>query len=177
MKLIKIIGIFAMLLLITPIAYAQTETVNAGITSDSSLYGLDVMLDSLSLRFQLNNQARFERSLEIAEERLAETEEMINQNKFEFAEQSRIQHQNMLNNAEEKLELLENEDNQDFTRLKSRLEAHTQKIEQVRERLQEKLQNNQEAEQIMNQIQISVEATKEVLIQSEIDNENRQGGK
>lgn len=142
----KKILILAIALLVMPFAYAEVEVVDAGITPDSQLYAFDVALDNLMLRFQFSNEARVQRGLKIAEERLAETNEMIKLEKFEEAQKSQEQHQIRIQEME--LVLAEVETEEAVERLQLRIQAHEQKIEAVKNQYQ-----SSEALQIMNQIQ------------------------
>ena len=77
----KILSVFVvMLLLLSVPVTAQEPTVPAlpepGTTPDSALYFLDLALDNLALALTFDSDARIEKELEIAEERLAEARVM-----------------------------------------------------------------------------------------------------
>lgn len=82
----KIIALM-MLVLMSSLAFAEGEVCvsvaceNAGITPDSTLYGLDTALEKLQLAITTNKQEKAKLELEFAQERVEEVVKMINEKK------------------------------------------------------------------------------------------------
>ena len=79
----KIMGLFVAMLLVLslPLALAEEETEDAGVTPDSPLYGLDRAMDRIALALTFNKAAKAEKGLNIAQERLMEAKEMADESK------------------------------------------------------------------------------------------------
>lgn len=83
----KIIAtMFGFLVLFSPMALAQPQEVNPGITPDQGfLYGLDTAMDQVRYALSMNKEAT---GLDIAKERLAENKQMIQEGKPEQAKKA-----------------------------------------------------------------------------------------
>ena len=84
----KLFAIITILLLL-PIVNAREKSVNAGITPDSFLWGLDKALDNLNLLLTFNPAEKARKGIEIARERLEEVKVMAEKNKIESAEKAK----------------------------------------------------------------------------------------
>ncbi len=73
----RIIALILIVLIVLPIVSAD-EYYNAGITPDSSMYGLDLAMERMSLALSSKGPAKAEKRLNIATERLAELSALIN---------------------------------------------------------------------------------------------------
>ena len=109
---------------------AVEESVDAGITPDSFLWGLERVVEKIQLAFTFDIAKKAELRLKIANERLAEVEVMIEENKLEAkekAEKARVEEIKEL----EKLEI-ENKSN-----VQEMLQKHITKLEEVKEKVPE----------------------------------------
>ena len=82
--MVPLIAILALMLCSSGVAYAQeTETTlpDPGITPDSPFYFIDQWGKSISLAFTFNAQEKAEKALRYADERMAEIDAMMAQNK------------------------------------------------------------------------------------------------
>lgn len=85
--------------------FAQQEilTQKPGITPDHLLYSLDLLGEQVELFLAFSSEAKAVKHLQHAEERLAETEAMINRGKNEHAENALLRYQLNLERAQEKI--------------------------------------------------------------------------
>ncbi len=65
---------------------------DAGTTPDSPFYGLELAIERIQLALTFGNAAKAEKRLQHAEERLAEVDEMVKENKIKAAERARKEH-------------------------------------------------------------------------------------
>ena len=114
MKQIKIIALLSVVLAVfaLPIAQAQSlgaqatttaeaeDDVDAGIAPDNPFYGLDVAIDRLALALTFGSEAKSEKALDIARERLAEVKLMLEQRKDQLAEKAAVEHDSFIEEAE-----------------------------------------------------------------------------
>ena len=120
-------------------ATVDVELVDAGVTPDSALYVVDTVVDDLSLALTFDEAAKAELSVEIAEERLAETEEMVEAGDEEAAAEAQEQHDEALTTAEEAVEALESdgttenaeESLETVAELQNTIEGHAAKVAAV----------------------------------------------
>lgn len=68
--------IAALLLLITPFAFAENDLPSAGMTPDSPLWGLDLAIEKIQLALTRDPTAKIQKRLENVEERVAEEKAM-----------------------------------------------------------------------------------------------------
>ena len=78
--------LFIVSILIFPVS-VSAET-KAGLTPSSPFYFLDITFEKIGLFFTLNTEKRIEKYLKYSEERLAEAEEVANENKPELVEKA-----------------------------------------------------------------------------------------
>lgn len=130
--------IFGVLLivLISPIVNAQQiVTQDPGITPDSFLWGLDKAFDQISLLLTTGDTDKAKKGLEIAEERLAEIREMIEENKLESAEKAQEAHGKTLLEVKEKVKEVEEDDSleeiEKVIEIEKELEEHDEDVEQT----------------------------------------------
>ena len=122
-------------------AIIEDDLVDAGITPDSSLYAIDMALDDLSLALTFDEEAKVEKSLEIAEERLSETQEMVEEGNTEAADEAQAGYEEAVTGAEESVEELETdgtvEDSEDalgtVSELQDKIEGHAAKVAAVKD--------------------------------------------
>lgn len=124
-----------MALLLMPVAFAQNSAIAtqaAGVTPDSLLYGLDKAWDNIKISM---SQDKVKARLEVAGERVAEYEAMVEKNKMAEAN-------NALADSKAKVADVEGEMSkltaQKRTETQTRLYAHMRHLEQVRARIQAK---------------------------------------
>ena len=86
-----ILFIVMILMLAIPVS-AQDELSDPGMTPDNILYPFDVFFDNVGVAITLNEEAKINKQFEVAEERLAEAQAMIQANKTEMAEEALENH-------------------------------------------------------------------------------------
>ena len=122
-----------MLLIAVPALAVESE-VKPGIVPGSSLYGLDVWFDELSVKMAKTPLEKAQKRLEIAEERTAEIEKVSKENKIQEMEEAREQHRIQM----EEIESLSNEIPEDkLVALQQRFQKHIMNLERVRAQVPE----------------------------------------
>jgi len=132
------------------------EIVEAGISPDSILYGLDKAIDRLRLAISLGSEKKSKKALEIAEERLAEVKKMIEEGKIQEADEAGEEHDNLIEESEQELENIDgSEDAEDIeeslrkiARLQDKIESHREKIIAIKTRILERQADRMTSEQI-----------------------------
>ena len=138
--------IFGVLLivLIFPVNAQQTTTTDPGITPDSFLWGLDKAFDQITLLLTTGDVDKAKKGLEIAEERLAEIREMIEENELEAAEKAQEAHGKTLLKVKEKVNKVEEDDSleeiEKVIELEKELEEHDENVEQTFGKLKIKIE-------------------------------------
>lgn len=108
-------------------AAAEVEVRHAGIEPDSVLYGFDKAFDKISLAITVGDTNKIKKSLEIADERALETNDMLKSGKNNEANDARREHAVLINGVEDKIR--NNEDNsinsfEDFSRIQTMIDNH-----------------------------------------------------
>jgi len=118
------------------------DEIEAGITPDSPLYVFDRLVDRLTLSFTFDPYNRGMKAIKIADERLAEMEEMMDEDNLEAAEEAEEQHEALINETEEIIEEIEGnggneteEALEEVLGVKMRLMSHAEKIAFVKTRI------------------------------------------
>ncbi|MFC2143257.1 DUF5667 domain-containing protein [Candidatus Aenigmatarchaeota archaeon] len=138
----KLLSVFVITILfssLVPSVYAEDT---AGITPDSPFYFIDTAFDELSLALTFDPKAKAEKSIEIANERLAEAEKMVNENKATEAEIAKGEHGKMLTNAKNEVYYISesSENVQDIVDVEKAIEEHETSAEQITERIRLKIE-------------------------------------
>jgi len=127
------------------------ENVDAGVTPDSFLWGVDVALDRLALALARNPESRAERGLLIAQERLQEIKAMAEEGKFDAAEKARDEHGRALGKVEEAVEDVEDDDAtgelENKLRIELKVREHKEKVADVETELEIKIRGQLTEEQ------------------------------
>lgn len=181
MKL-KIASIIAMVLMLlsVPAMAEDNETIltEPGTTPDSVLYFLDVAADNLALAMTLNNDAKIEKQLEIAEERLAEAKAMAEKGDVKAMKKAADRHGEIMVKLKTELKSIENGDSESELKkeieIQQKINEHSDKIMEVRDGLKIKIKVKgditAEQQELIDSILASLEGqTGEVEI--EIENE------
>ena len=85
--------LFIVMILILAIpASADIELTDPGMTPDNFFYPFDVFFDDVGVALTVNEEAKINKRFEVAEERLAEAQAMIQANKTEMAEKALENH-------------------------------------------------------------------------------------
>lgn len=120
------------------------DNVKAGVNPDSALHVFDRMFDSIGLALTFDKEKKADRALHIAQERLAETEEMIADGKLAAAQVSQSGHDKALETVRSSVRSLSRGDSdaalEKEIELEAELEKHEKVIEQVRDGLRVKLE-------------------------------------
>ena len=143
--------IFGVLLivLLSPVNAQQTTTTDPGVTPDSFLWGLDKAFDQITLLLATGDVDKAKKGLEIAEERLAEIREMIEENKLEEAEKAQESHGKTLLKIKEKVKEVEEDDS-------------LQEIEKVIEIEKELEEHDDDVEQTFGELKVKIEIEGEI---------------
>ena len=126
----------------------ETEIVDAGVTPDSPFYGLERAMERLKLAFMRDKAERALYKIRMAEERLAEAEEMIEEDNLEAAQEAEEAHDEILEEAQQEAEEIESDDGEevaeealeDIERVQLGLLSHSEKVTLVHNRILERLQ-------------------------------------
>ena len=165
--------LFILMILIMAIpASAQDELPDPGISPDNFFYPTDVFLDDLSIALSFGEEAKIDKQFEVAEERLAEAQAMIQANKTECAEKALENHNalmeqvrsriNSTNGANETLKLQ--------LQIEERLRIHEGKIVDVASDLEPEDQSVMTG--VLNQVGLMEDEVQQgkTRTMSEIDN-------
>src|SRR3989338_7741561 len=143
MKNIRLIGL-VLIILVLPIANAHEEPVQAGVTPDSFLWGLDKALDNLNLLLTFDKGEKARKGIEIARERLQEVKAMVGENKLEAAEKAKEAEVKILSKVKEIISNIEEENS-------------TKQIEQEIEIEREIEEHEDEVEEAISSLKIKIE--------------------
>ncbi|MBU2104631.1 MAG: hypothetical protein KKF67_02570 [Nanoarchaeota archaeon] len=139
-----IFGVLLIVLIFPIINAQQITTTDAGITPDSLFWGLDKAFDQISLLLTTGDVDKAKKGLEIAEERLSEIREMIEENKLEEAKKAKEAHGKTLVKVKEKVEGVEEDDSLEEIRkvieIEKELENHDGEVEQTFGKLKVKIE-------------------------------------
>ena len=92
-----------MILILAAPASAQDELPDPGISPDNFFYPTDVFLDNLGVALSFGDEAKINKQFEVAEERLAEAQAMIQANKTEKAEEALENHNALMEQVRARL--------------------------------------------------------------------------
>ncbi|MDP3728548.1 MAG: DUF5667 domain-containing protein [bacterium] len=131
----KIMGLFVLILLsLSMVTAAHTESslevetvVDAGVTPDSILYGIDLALDKISLALKVSSEKKVAKGLEIAQERLLEVRAMLQAGNAEAAAEAEAEHGKALTKIETELETFDAESSQEELETELELEVEVEK--------------------------------------------------
>ena len=118
----------AALFLALPVS-AHENLPSAGITPDSSLYGLDLALEKLQLALAGNDVAKAKFELELAQERLSEISLMVEQKKFDAADKAKEKHREKLESVKSKVLALKADNSEEELDAEVELENELEKQE------------------------------------------------
>ena len=104
--MVPLIAVLALMFCFSGVAYAQeTEALpDPGITPDSPFYFMDKWGKQISLMFTFNAENKAQKALRYADERMAEIDAMMAQNKIKEATQASNEYQNCLETATKNME-------------------------------------------------------------------------
>lgn len=129
----KIGAIAILIILALPIANAQQ--LDAGVTPDSFLWGLDKAIDQLSLLLTFDKGEKAKKGVEIARERLLEIKVMVEENKLEAAVRAKDEHGKTLARVKSNVKEIENDNSteeiKEIIEIEKELEEHDEDVEEV----------------------------------------------
>ena len=131
-----------MCLVLISSAMAETiveQTTRAGISPNSPFYFIDVWADNIRLRFTNKIEEKSRLRIEIAEERLAEMEEMAKLKRIESMNKSREQQTKQITEFENSIKLIDDDDTKVL--LQKQLLKHIMNVEILRKRYNNKYKN------------------------------------
>jgi len=131
---------------ITSDAETDAELEDAGVTPDSPFYGLERAMERIRVAFTAGKANKAKLKIKYAEERLAEAEEMADEDNVEAAEEAQEAHDEELAEAEELVNELETNGDEEsaetaleeVTELQDAIETHSQKVARVKNRILER---------------------------------------
>ncbi|MFQ5800332.1 MAG: DUF5667 domain-containing protein [Candidatus Hydrothermarchaeales archaeon] len=119
------------------------ELPDPGTTPDSFLYFLDLALDNLALALTFNDDAKIEKSLEIAEERLSEARTMALEGKIEAMSKAEGEHGKTMQKIRAEVEEISDSDSEGELKkeleIERKIKEHSEKIEDVGKELEVKI--------------------------------------
>lgn len=144
------VALMAFALVMPMVSAEEIEVETAGIGPDSAFYGLDNAMERVRLAFTFGKANKARLKMKYAEERLAEVEDMIGKNKFEFAERARLRHNSTLEEVEELVDEIETNGDEETAeealkeveRMQLRMLNHSERVAFVHNRILERLGNN-----------------------------------
>jgi len=130
MMSILLMGLF----LFMPMSYAQTQS-DPGITPDSPFYFLDTAWETVRINLENNQTRRAELALEFADEKMAENERMIAENRSSALERSERRRARYMEQALNSTQNIENE--QVREQVRNRLNSIQDRNLQIQDRIEE----------------------------------------
>jgi hypothetical protein len=138
----------------------ETEIVDAGVTPDSPFYGLERAMERLKLAFMRDKAERALYKIRMAEERLAESEEMLEEDNLEAAQEAEEAHDEILEEAQEEAEEIETDTDEEVAeealeaveRVQLGLLAHGEKVALVHNRILERMQAGNASQEKLDHI-------------------------
>ncbi|MDO8886645.1 DUF5667 domain-containing protein [Candidatus Oleimmundimicrobium sp.] len=103
-----VVSLFVMVF--APAVMAQDESVEPGLTPDSSFYFLKVWVEEFQLMFTFRAENKVELLNKFAEKRIAEAQKMIEKGKIDLAEKCLSRYEKHLNKTQSIIEKLGNEE-------------------------------------------------------------------
>jgi len=144
-----LIPIFALILFIPTIAYAQETQADIqqievdnpdSILPDSPLYFFDVLFDNIFLGLQTNDVDKAKLAIKIAEERLTELKIMLLEKRFDLIDNIQIEHDRMIAVAEEAVTRINIADARveafEKIQIENLVERHIEKVRRVSDDLE-----------------------------------------
>lgn len=181
----KIISMMAIIiaLVLAPAVYAAEESVNPGIMPDSPFYFLDSWGEWFEMIFAFSAEAKSEKALTHAKEKLAEMEAMAEKGNIEAMEKAMARYEEKLAMATEKAEAAKKNGEDKAEEALIRVQEATMKhqtvlqgvLEQVPEEAQESIQKamqassrgSEEATKAINRVREETEETEELGVTNE----------
>lgn len=160
----------------------EIELEDAGQVPGDFFYGFDKGFDNLRLFLTFNEERKIERSLRIAEERLAEAKLLAERGDVKRAEQARLQHDKFLEKAQERFLKIEAKDEdglRKIARLQDRIDSHEEKILSVKAKVFAKLSENLTAEEfalleeIFANFEAKIKEARSRVIENKLEKERR----
>lgn len=173
-----IFGVLLIVLIFPAVNAQQTTTTEPCVTPDSFLWGLDKAFDQITLLLTAGDVNKAKKGLEIAEERLAEIKEMIEENKLEAAEKAQEAHGQTLGKVKEKIKGIEEDDSleeiEHVIEIEKELEEHDEGVEQTFGELKVKIEVKGELSQSQKVLVDSIlNNLKDQIVEIEIEIENK----
>ena len=122
---------------------ARLDLPDPGVTPDDWNYFLDVAADNIGLALTGEGNAKIERRIEIAEERLAEAKEMGENGEVEGMKQAEEEHARVFNELKEDLQEISNGDAahelEQEVEIERKVKEHSKKVQAVKDQLRVKI--------------------------------------
>lgn len=118
----------------------EVELVDAGVTPDSAFHGLDRAMERISLAFTFGKADKAKKTLEYAEERLAEAQVMAEEGNLEATETAQEEHDKLINETVELVDEIETDSSEDVAEdaledvaeIQAQIQTHSQKVASVK---------------------------------------------
>lgn len=155
---------------------AESDFPEAGITPDSPVYFLDIWGERISLFVTLNKDKKTDKLVKIAEERLAEAEEMANEGDTEAVEVAEEKYAKSIEDATEVAKLTGNENA--LQRIETATLRHQERMQEVYDKAPEQAKKALEkvVEKSMVGHQNAVQAITKVKQQTKSNSDNNSNG-
>ncbi|WP_407355418.1 DUF5667 domain-containing protein [Methanolobus sp. WCC5] len=187
----KIISILLVLFMLsTTTAFAQeteqsnTELPEPGTTPDSFLYFLDLAMENMELALTFDTDAKVEKKLEFATERLSEARAMALEGEFEAMAEAVNEHDRIMTELEIEIEEMSDEDPEESEQkfeYEARIEKHDEKVNDFKQEIEIEIEiegdltpeQQEQIDELINSILSTLdENAGEVEIEIEIENES-----
>jgi hypothetical protein len=177
-KTIGILMFVFLLFSVSAITDNETNLTNPGTTPDSALYFLDLAMENLGLALTIDNDARIEKELEMAEERLSEAKEMALENNLEDMAKAEEKNDKILTKLKSELGNVNannsTEELKKQLKIEQKINAHDVKVKNVKNELKLKIEVSgnltNEQQQLLDSLIASFE-NKAGEVEIEINNE------
>ncbi len=118
----------------------DVELADAGVTPDSSLYGLEKAMERLNLAFTFGKANKAKKTLGYAEERLSEMRKMAEEGNVEAAETAQEEHDELINETAKLVDEIESDSSEDVAEdaledvaeIQTQMQTHSQKVASVK---------------------------------------------
>jgi len=157
----QILGIIMVLLLASPVI-AQEIEVTPGITPDQEfLWKLDMIMEQVQVMLTFNQRDKVMLKIKIAEERLSEMKQMVNENKVQYMKKAENKRNEIINEVEVDTAKLTTAGDKNM--VMDKLQKHIQTLEQVQSRINNRVQVGIDKGQFQEGIDNAVDKSNQVI--------------
>ncbi|MCH7567952.1 MAG: hypothetical protein IIA87_00890 [Nanoarchaeota archaeon] len=158
-------------------AVSAEEEIQAGVTPDNPLWGIDRALENINLALTFDKSAKAEKGLKHALERLLEVKAMIEEEKIPDAEKAELAHKEKLTRVRAGIQELE-EDNEknleEVVDLENALDDQEAELDEIRSRIRIKIEGITLTEEQIARLLAFINSLDENIERVRIDIENKE---